>query len=170
MTPTPPKPFRLLLAALLFSVADVSADIPPRETTNQFPTISTTTLDAVVRRDAMLTFGDQLRVLRSSAGMSMGELARKLAVSVPYISDVERGNRPPLTSPRIEQVATLFGVDSTALHAAAAASRGSFELPLPESASHLQRQVGASLMRGWSQLSDEDLAKIASVLKKSQGV
>ena len=117
----------------------------------------------------MSTFGDLLRTLRSQAGMSMGELARHLDVSVPYISDVERGNRPPLTAVRIEQVADLFGVDSTELHSAAGVSRGSFELPLPQSASRLARQVGASLMRGWSHLSDDDLEMIANVLKKTKG-
>lgn len=117
----------------------------------------------------MSTFGDLLRTLRSQAGMSMGELARQLAVSVPYISDVERGNRPPLTAARIEQVADLFRIDSTDLHAAAAASRGSFELPLPQNASRLAKQVGASLMRGWSHLSDADLELIANVLKKTKG-
>jgi len=118
----------------------------------------------------MSTFGELLRTLRSQAGMSMGDLARQLAVSVPYVSDVERGNRPPLTNARIEQVASLLHIDSTDLHAAAAASRGSFELPLPQNASRLARQVGASLMRGWSDLSDEDLGMIENILKKKKGV
>jgi len=137
---------------------------------NQLQTTSTSALAGAARRGVMSTFGELLRTLRSQAGMSMGDLARQLAVSVPYVSDVERGNRPPLTNARIEQVASLLHIDSTDLHAAAAASRGSFELPLPQNASRLARQVGASLMRGWSDLSDEDLGMIENILKKKKGV
>jgi len=98
----------------------------------------------------------------------MGDVAEILEVSVPYISDVERGNRLPLSRGKIEQVSAFLGVDSNPLHIAAAESRGSFELPLTPKASPSAREVGAALMRRWDTLSDEDFEAIHAVLTQKQ--
>lgn len=37
--------------------------------------------------------GDYLRALREREGLSLREVARRLALSAPYLSDVERGRR-----------------------------------------------------------------------------
>ena len=41
------------------------------------------------------TFGEKLRELRDKADVSLRELARKMDVSAPFLSDVERGHRYP---------------------------------------------------------------------------
>src|SRR5438034_6278905 len=41
------------------------------------------------------TFGEKLRELRDKADISLRELARKIDVSAPFLSDVERGHRYP---------------------------------------------------------------------------
>jgi transcriptional regulator with XRE-family HTH domain len=41
------------------------------------------------------TFGEKLRELRDKADISLRELARKMDVSAPFLSDVERGHRYP---------------------------------------------------------------------------
>lgn len=41
------------------------------------------------------TFGQKLRQLRQSAGISLRELAREVKVSAPFLSDVELGRRFP---------------------------------------------------------------------------
>ena len=46
-------------------------------------------------------FGPLLRSLRVEANVSLGELARHLSFSVPYLSDVERGTKNPLSTDKI---------------------------------------------------------------------
>lgn len=109
-------------------------------------------------------FGELLRRLRKEKGKSMGDLARHLVVSVPYISDVERGYRPPLTEDRIRDVAHFLVVNPRPLLEAAAESRSQFRLDAT-AVSSMARQVGAALERRWSDLSEEELRNIESILR-----
>jgi transcriptional regulator with XRE-family HTH domain len=112
-------------------------------------------------------FGRLLRTKRTKAGKSMLQVADLLGVSVAYISDVERGRRSPLRADRIEEVAKYLHVDAAELAAAAASSRGVYELPATGVTSKA-RAVGAALMRGWPTLSEEKLAEIESIIKKDE--
>ncbi len=114
-------------------------------------------------------FGALLRNIRFEAGKSLGEVAGVLGVSIPYLSDVERGNRAPLTADRIHHVARYLSTNPSPLLAAAAADRGAFELAVTKSTSPRALEVGAELMRGWPELAvdDEMLKELAAVLKKS---
>lgn len=111
-------------------------------------------------------FGTLLRTARDRAGKSMGEVARHLKVSVPYISDVERGNRSPLASERVLAVAEFLACDPKPLIHAAAREKGAFELDA-RSVTCKAQEVGAALARGWSDLSEEDLEKIKAILEGS---
>lgn len=113
------------------------------------------------------TFGQLLRKLRSAAGVSMGQLARHLGVSVPYVSDVERGHRPPFMNEKIIKTAALVGADANQLLRVAAESRGAFVLDA-KAVSPRAREVGAALMRGWP-LSEEKLEEIQQILSKRGG-
>jgi len=115
-----------------------------------------------MRRD----FGKLLRLARQQAGKSMGDLAKHLGVSVVFISDVERGNRAPLTTERILQAAQLLGTDALPLLKAAAEERGAFALDA--NVSNKAREVGAVLMQGWATLKDEQLEQIAQILRDDQ--
>lgn len=111
------------------------------------------------------TFGELLRKERKRADRTMGDVAEHLSVSVAYISDVERGNRAPLTADRLARVVEFLGIqDSAPLYLAAADSKGAFELDA-STASPTAREVGAALMRGWNDLSDEDLELIRKILR-----
>ena len=112
---------------------------------------------------ATMKFGELLRKERSRAGMSMGDLARKLGVSVPYVSDVERGNRAPFSTERTLHAAEAIGIDSNVLLVAASRDRGAFELQT-KGVSSRAREVGAALARGWSDLTEEQLEQIARIL------
>jgi len=57
-------------------------------------------------------FGRTLRVLRTSAGVSLRELARRIGLSAAYLSNVERGLAPPPTEQRIRQLEKALGVPS----------------------------------------------------------
>lgn len=113
----------------------------------------------------MTNFGELLRTLRVESGKSMGDLARYLGISVPYLSDVERGNRAPLTSERTIAAARFLEVDCFPLLVAAAECRGAFELSVDKGRPKAT-EVGAALMRGWAELSDEDLELIHNIMNK----
>ncbi len=110
-------------------------------------------------------FGDLLRATRKRSGNSMLDLARHLGVSVVFISDVERGNRAPFTPERIMRVTEFLGADPEPFLLAAAKTRGSFELDATQ-VSGKARQVGAALMRGWTDLGERDLEKIARIVRR----
>ena len=78
-------------------------------------------------------FGEHLRQLRKEKSKSMGDIARHIGVSVPYVSDVELGRRKPFAKVKIAQVAELLGVPAEPLIALAASDRGVVELDLEPS-------------------------------------
>lgn len=113
-------------------------------------------------------FGDLLRAARKRSGKSMRDLARHLGVSIVFISDVERGNRAPLKPERIMSATEFLGVNPEPFLLAAAKSKGSFELDAT-GVSGKARQVGAALMRGWTNLGEGDLEKIARIVRRRGG-
>lgn len=108
-------------------------------------------------------FGDLLRRLREEKDKSMGGLARHLGYSVPYVSDVERGNRAPFAPEKIVEAAAYLGVPAQPLLVAAIESRGSFEIDV-RNASPRAMEVGAALMRGFQDLDEDALEKLAAIL------
>jgi len=94
-------------------------------------------------------FGAELRRLRIAAGRRQREVAEVLGgVSVPYVHDIERGNRNPPTLDRIGDVAELLGVPAEAdrLAELAVEQRGSIRI-IPQTAAQrrllvvLDRQI-----------------------------
>lgn len=110
-------------------------------------------------------FGDFLRRTRKQAGFTLGKLARELEVSLTYLSDVERNERPPLNASRIDRVGQILRVEPSRLHEAAAMSRGTFNLQA--SRSPTADAVGAALLRGWSDFDDDDFKEILEVTKRA---
>jgi transcriptional regulator with XRE-family HTH domain len=113
-------------------------------------------------------FGSLLRKFREATGLSMGQLARYLGVSTPYLSDVERGRRTPLSEQRIQQAVHFLGLgqnDHRKLVAAAAESRGFFELGTA-STSAAKQEFGAALARGWASLDDERVKRMWKILEE----
>jgi|SRR5579864_58670 len=56
----------------------------------------------------MKTFGERIRELREKQDLSVRELARKLKLSAPFLSDVELGRRHP-SDDVLDKLATLLG-------------------------------------------------------------
>lgn len=108
-------------------------------------------------------FGTLLRRLRTDAEKSMGELARHLKVSVTYVSDVELGRRAPLTREKILSAAEFLGASPDRLLAAAAESKGVFELDA-NGLTPKKSQLGAALARGWNDLSSDAVDQIAKIV------
>jgi transcriptional regulator with XRE-family HTH domain len=108
-------------------------------------------------------FGNLLRDLREKARVGLGALARELNISAAYLSDVERGYRAPFTRDKIIRIGESLRIDPTELIAAAAHTRGYFELPMLESPT--AQSAGAALMRGWPNLTEEELRRIQKIVE-----
>lgn len=115
-------------------------------------------------------FGDLLRKKRREAGKTLGDLHRLLGISVVYLSDVERGNRKPLSNDRILKIAEYFGQDATDLIEAADWERGVIEYDI-KNARPLEADVVGGLVSGLARggISDEQLLTIQEILKKKDG-
>lgn len=112
-------------------------------------------------------FGHLLRNLRRKSGKTMHQIADHLGVSIVFISDVERGNRHPFTPDRVIKTAQFLKINPEPLLLAAAKVRGAFELDAT-GVSGKARQVGAALMRGWADLDENDLDKIAQIMRRRE--
>lgn len=55
-------------------------------------------------------FGHVLRMLRTTAGISLRKMAKRIHVSPSYLSQVELGKQPPPTHDRIAKIAEAIGV------------------------------------------------------------
>jgi transcriptional regulator with XRE-family HTH domain len=119
-----------------------------------------------MKPDPRRAFGERLRALRKKADKTLGDVAKVLGVSVVYVSDVERGNRPPLRPDLIDKVAVVLDGDAGELHKLAAEVRGAFELRterMPERA----KEFVAGLARG-DQYPDDFWDKVATMAKKQR--
>lgn len=112
-------------------------------------------------------FGPALRALREEKGVKLRELSDQLVVSLPYLSDVERGERDPLSNSRIIRVALYLKVDPMPLLAIATKERGRVVLEVPQ-ADSLRVQTAMMLSLWWPDASDETLVKFQEMLKSIQ--
>ncbi len=115
-------------------------------------------------------FGDLLRQMRRKADKTLGDVARELGVSIPYLSDVERGNRKPFTTERLIQLAVFLKANPTLLIEAADREKGIIEYDIRR-ASPLQADVVGGLVAGLARggVSDEQLENIRTILNKGEG-
>lgn len=58
----------------------------------------------------METFGEYLKHKREERQMSLRELARRLELSAPFLSDVENNRRAPLTEERLATLADVLNL------------------------------------------------------------
>lgn len=110
-------------------------------------------------------FGDLLRKERRKADKTLGNVARLLGVSVVYLSDVERGNRKPLSNERIVTIAAFLKIDPAALMEAADRERGYIEYDIRK-ARPLEADVVGGLVAGLARggVTDEQLHNIQKIL------
>lgn len=113
-----------------------------------------------------MEFGPLLREKRRHAGRTMAELARVLGVSVPYVSDVERGNRAPFDQRKLHAAADFLGADVDELLTAAAVTRGCFRIDLSDNP--VARSTAAALVRTWTELTDDELRQIRRIVESGE--
>lgn len=61
-------------------------------------------------KEHTVTFGEYLKHKREERQMSLRELARKLELSAPFLSDVENNRRAPLTEERLATLADVLNL------------------------------------------------------------
>jgi len=69
----------------------------------------------MLRNRARLEFGTMLRKLRTEAGMTQKELARKVRVDATYLSKIENGIKPPPSKKIIPRLSQVLNVDKDEL-------------------------------------------------------
>lgn len=85
--------------------------------------------------DQERSFGEVLHLLREKKDVTLRELARKINVSAPFLSDVEKGRRAPLTTERLDAVVLALNLnkeEERELYDAAGRQRKTIAPDLPD--------------------------------------
>ncbi len=101
----------------------------------------------------MNEFSTELRRARKDEGRTQKEMAEAMGLSEPYVSNVERGGRPPFTHKRIMDVASYLGRDPASLLIASWRTRG--VIPV-EFAGDLQDCAVRAIEADWARRDTED--------------
>ena len=111
----------------------------------------------------MNPFAVAMATERQAAGLSMGQVARAMDVTVSYISQLEAGKATPMTRERILEMARVLEREPEVLLEAAAACRGRFDVPYFENPTG--RQLATALQRLPANATDYEAVKaVLSVL------
>lgn len=119
----------------------------------------------------MTPFGKMLRQERKDHGMLLGQLADKLGISTPYLSQIETGVKPA-TSTIVNKVISIFDLskmNAEALTRAAAQSQaaevGSITIDLRPDVSVRDRELASHLALSFNRLSPEAKLRLREMLK-----
>lgn len=98
--------------------------------------------------------------------MLQGELARKLKISVPYLSQLERGRRaiPDDFEEKVARVLEFSNEQKNELHRAAALSRQSFEIAADDIHED-DRELAHDLTMSFARLSPEGKDELRRIIK-----
>lgn len=115
----------------------------------------------------MTPFGELLRRERQERGLLLGDLAKQLRISVPYLSQIETGQRfvPDGFEDKVIKVLGLCQNDANAIHRAAAQSRSQYTINLDNSTSPEDRGLASELAMTFARLSPEAKAKLREAIK-----
>ena len=117
-------------------------------------------------------FGEVLHQLREKKDVTLRELARKIEVSAPFLSDVEKGRRAPLTAERLEAVVRVLNLDKDEerdLYDAAGKQRNTIAPDLPDYI--MEHEYVSAALRTARDLDagEEEWQKFIDDLKKRRG-
>jgi len=112
-------------------------------------------------------FGNLLRRERKEQNLTLGDLAKKVGLSVPYLSQIETGTKPlqdKLVDRFVIELA-LSGDDANALRRAAAVSMSEYSIRMREGASNDDRILASMLAAGFARLSPAKKDKLREIMK-----
>lgn len=117
----------------------------------------------------MNQFGKMLRRERKERKLTLGDLAKKLGLSVPYLSQIETGTKPVQDSlvDRVIRELGMIGDDVNELRRAAALSVSEYAIRLKEGASSDDRVLAASIASGFARLSSERKEELRRIMEDS---
>jgi transcriptional regulator with XRE-family HTH domain len=113
-------------------------------------------------------FGHLLRRERQERKLLLGDLAARLAISVPYLSQLETGKRfvPEGFEEKIVNELSLAPDDANALRRAAAQSRSQYTLTLGTDADPDDRALAYDLAECFARLAPETKRNIHDLIRK----
>jgi transcriptional regulator with XRE-family HTH domain len=114
---------------------------------------------------AIESFGDLIRSSRRRLNKSLQDVADSLKVTAVYVSEVERGKRPPFTTERIPALATVLEMDVGLLLKKAWAEKKMIDWD-PSSTTDKQVEALVALARGG--LSETELDEILKIALSKQ--
>lgn len=112
-------------------------------------------------------FGALLRQKRKDLELTLGRVAEELGISLTFLSEVERGEKPPLADKYFPAVSRLLNISIKELESAATESRNQFRLDPTVGPRH--REFAAALERRWTRLSEKRIRELERVLIGSEG-
>lgn len=112
-----------------------------------------------------MPFGELIRSSRRRLNKSLQDVADALGVTAVYVSEVERGKRPPFTIERLPALAKILELELDEIEKAAWTEKGMIEWD-PSKTSGKQLEALLALARGG--LSENQLEKILEIARQRQ--
>lgn len=114
----------------------------------------------------MTPFGKLLRRERQDRNLLLGDLAKLLGISTPYLSQLETGQRfvPDGFEDKVIKALSLTQSDANELIRAAALSRGEFRISLDKTATIEDRSLASDLAESFARLTPEAKAQLRQML------
>ena len=113
--------------------------------------------------------GKLVREERKELGWTLGEFAKKMNMSVPYLSQIETGSKP-VQDGFVDKAIRILGVcadDANKLRRAAALSMSEFSIRMKNGASGNDRILASELATGFARMSPETKEKLRALMKEN---
>lgn len=112
-------------------------------------------------------FGQLLRRERQDRNLLLGDMAKSLKISAPYLSQLETGQRfvPDGFEDKVVKALSLTPTEANELQRAAAVSRSQYNLTLAKDAPPEDRALAHDLAESFARLSPAEKEKIRKLLK-----
>lgn len=114
--------------------------------------------------------GTLLRRERVERDMLLGDLAKQLGISTPYLSMIETGQRPAKDDlvEKMIRVLGLSAIDANEFRRAAAQARTQYSIAIEDNATLDDRTLAAELALSFARLSPEAKEKLRKVLEEDR--
>lgn len=119
---------------------------------------------------AYTRFGELVRILRIKHHEVMGDMAKMLGASLPFLSSVENGkkNVPGDWAEKISEHYNLTPIERQELDEAIEESKTQYKIPTIN-AGYNQRKAAMQFARSFDEMDDETAMKILKLLSKKDG-
>jgi transcriptional regulator with XRE-family HTH domain len=117
----------------------------------------------------IMLLGQLLRQRRQADGLLLGDLARSLNISVPYLSQIETGRRfvPDDFASKVIKALKLNATDANEMRRAAGGSRSEYRIVMGRDTTVEDRTLARDLAESFARLSADAKAEMREVLRKN---